>query len=73
MKSSYGKDVTEEIEETMALEKGNMMLSLRYAASIGNHELMHKLLVRGVDPNTTDHTGKTALVIFYAISVTHCK
>ena len=63
MKSSYGSDLMEEIEETIALGRGGMILSLRYAASVGNSELMHQLLVQGTDPDTTDHSGRTPLVI----------
>jgi ankyrin repeat protein len=73
IQSSYGKDVIEEVEETIALGKGGMMLSLRYGAAVGNYELMRELLVQGVDPNITDHSGKTALVIFFEISVSYCR
>ncbi|KAI5056015.1 hypothetical protein GOP47_0029536 [Adiantum capillus-veneris] len=52
-----------EIEDMFFLGKGVTMLSLRYAASVGNSELLARLLKQGMDPNTADHSGRTPLNI----------
>ena len=42
----------------------DLPLSLCFAAVNGDDILMHRLLKRGVDPNESEHNGRTALVCF---------
>eukprot|EP00250_Pteridium_aquilinum_P002207 c12399_g1_i1 orf=308-2905(-) len=55
--------LAKEIEEMFSLGKGSIMLSLRYAASVGNSDLIVQLLKQGIDPNTADHSGRTPMHI----------
>lgn len=64
--------LAQEIEEMFSLGKGVTMLSLRYAASVGNSELLVRLLKQGLDPNTADHSGRTPLSIAAASGNLKC-
>lgn len=46
------------------LARGQMdfPITLCFAASKGDSFLLHQLLKRGLDPNESDHYGRTALV-----------
>lgn len=65
-------DLAKEIDEMFSLGKGSLMLSLRYAASVGNSDLTVRLLKQGMDPNTADHSGRTPLHIAAANGHLEC-
>ncbi|MCO5566673.1 hypothetical protein L7F22_020351 [Adiantum nelumboides] len=71
-KNAHILGLAQEIEEMFLLGKGVTMLSLRYAASVGNSELLTRLLKQGMDPNTADHSGRTPLNISSANGSLKC-
>lgn len=64
------KDVKDPIMEGILLEIENMLargrmdipLSLCFAAHRGDDLLLNQLLKKGLDPNESDNSGRTALV-----------
>uniref|UniRef100_J3MIY7 Potassium channel n=1 Tax=Oryza brachyantha TaxID=4533 RepID=J3MIY7_ORYBR len=55
--------VTKEIEDMLARGQMEFPITLCFAASKGDSFLLHQLLKRGLDPNESDHYGRTALHI----------
>ncbi|KAL5198081.1 hypothetical protein ABZP36_001593 [Zizania latifolia] len=55
--------VTKEIEDVLARAQLDFPITLCFAASKGDSFLLHQLLKRGLDPNESDHYGRTALHI----------
>ncbi|KAF0909391.1 hypothetical protein E2562_035831 [Oryza meyeriana var. granulata] len=55
--------VTKEIEDMLARGQMDFPITLCFAASKGDSFLMHQLLKRGLDPDESDHYGRTALHI----------
>lgn len=54
--------VLTETENMLARGRMDLPLSLCFATLRGDDLLLHKLLKRGLDPNESDNTGRTALV-----------
>eukprot|EP00257_Ricinus_communis_P021477 XP_015580980.1 potassium channel AKT1 isoform X2 [Ricinus communis] len=52
-----------ETENTLARGRLDLPLSLCFAALRGDDSLLHQLLKRGLDPNESDNTGRSALHI----------
>ncbi|KAH6555122.1 hypothetical protein KP509_1Z280400 [Ceratopteris richardii] len=64
--------LAKEIEEMFSFGKGVTNFSLRYAASVGNSELLTQILRKGLDPNTTDRRGRSPLHISAANGHLEC-
>ena len=56
------KESLAEIEKMIGNGRLDVPLSLCFAAVRGDNRLMHRLLTRGLDPNESEDTGRTALV-----------
>lgn len=54
--------VLAETEKMLARGRMDLPLTLCFAAVRGDNLLLHQLLKRGLDPNETDNSGRTALV-----------
>ncbi|KAL5197262.1 hypothetical protein ABZP36_000774 [Zizania latifolia] len=55
--------VAREIEDMLTRDQLDFPITLCFAASKGDSFLLHQLLKRGLDPNESDHYGRTALHI----------
>uniref|UniRef100_A0A0E0LHQ2 Potassium channel n=1 Tax=Oryza punctata TaxID=4537 RepID=A0A0E0LHQ2_ORYPU len=55
--------VAKEIDDMLARGQMDFPITLCFAASKGDSFLLHQLLKRGLDPNESDHYGRTALHI----------
>lgn len=54
--------VLAETENMLARGRMDLPLTLCFAVVRGDDMLLHQLLRRGLDPNETDNSGRTALV-----------
>ncbi|XP_057537092.1 potassium channel AKT1-like isoform X1 [Amaranthus tricolor] len=62
-KNDITKESLAEVEKMISNGRLDLPLSLCFAAVNGDDILMHRLLKRGVDPNESEHNGRTALHI----------
>lgn len=59
-----------EVEKMIGHGRLDLPLSLCFAAIRGDDHLMHRLLKRGLDPNESEDSGRTALVCFSICFIT---
>lgn len=62
LKDPVMQGVLAETEKMLARGRMDLPLTLCFAAVRGDNLLLHQLLKRGLDPNETDNSGRTALV-----------
>jgi ankyrin repeat protein len=65
-------ELSSEIESLLGQGGVDMTVSLCTVAASGNHKLMEQLLSQGANPNTTDYSGRTPLVIAAAMGHYGC-
>ncbi|CAM6027486.1 unnamed protein product, partial [Sphagnum balticum] len=65
-------ELSSEIESLLSQGGVDMTVSLCTVAASGNHKLMEQLLSQGANPNTTDYSGRTPLVIAAAMGHYGC-
>ena len=62
LKDPFMEDVLLETENMLAHGRMDLPLSLCFATIRGDDQLLNQLLKRGLDPNESDNSGRTALV-----------
>ncbi|CAI9100218.1 OLC1v1037168C1 [Oldenlandia corymbosa var. corymbosa] len=72
MKDPFMSGVLLETENMLARGRMDLPLSLSFATMRGDEVLLHHLLKRGLDPNESDNSGRTALHIAASKGNTHC-
>ncbi|XXG47652.1 hypothetical protein AAC387_Pa02g2262 [Persea americana] len=72
LKDPVMQGVLAETEKMLARGRMDLPLTLCFAAVRGDNLLLHQLLKRGLDPNETDNSGRTALHMAAAKGSVNC-